>query len=86
MTKTESSQLNLSDINGSQQTFPKISLILFPEGDMIGFFSGDFVRGSWSSSRVFGLRQESPLDLVAWPPSWDLNLLPDSSLAGDFRP
>ena len=53
---------------------------------MIGFFSGDFVRGSWSSSRVFGLRQESPLDLVTWPPSWDLNLLPDSSLAGDFRP
>ena len=48
---------------------------------MIGFFSGDFVSGSWSSSRVFGLRQERP------PPPLDLCLLPViSSLAGDLRP
>ena len=41
-------------------TFPKISLILFPDGDMTCFLSGDFIRGSGSSSRVAGLRQDSP--------------------------
>ena len=48
MTEAESSQLNLVDIRDDRSplTFPKISLILFPEGDMIGFFSGDFVSGS----------------------------------------
>ena len=54
---------------------------------MIGFFSGDFVSGSWSSSRVFGFRQERappPLGLLTW--AW-LDLLPViSSLAGDLRP
>ena len=33
-------------------TFPKISLILVPDGDMTCFSSGDFIRGSGSSSRV----------------------------------
>ena len=41
-------------------TFPKISLILLPDGDMTCFFSGDFIRGSGSSSRVLGLRQDNP--------------------------
>ena len=41
-------------------TFPKISLILLPDGDMTCFFSGDFIRGSGSSSRVLGLRQDKP--------------------------
>ena len=42
-------------------TFPKISLILFPEGDMTCFFSGDFIIGSVSSSRVAGgLRHDNP--------------------------
>ena len=40
-------------------TFPKISLMLFPEGD-ITFFSGDLVSGSESSSSVAGFRHESP--------------------------
>ena len=58
---------------------------------MIGFFSGDLVRGSLSSSKVLGLRQErGPLDLVTSSSlalAWDLYLLPViSSLAGDFRP
>lgn len=58
---------------------------------MIGFFSGDLVRGSLSSSKVLGLRQESgPLDLVTSSSltlAWDRYLLPViSSLAGDFRP
>ena len=34
-------------------TFPKMSLMLFPEGD-ITFFSGDLVNGSESSSSVAG--------------------------------
>ena len=42
-------------------TFPKISLILFPEGDMTCFLSGDFIIGSVSSSRVAGgLRHDNP--------------------------
>ena len=40
-------------------TFPKMSLMLFPEGD-ITFFSGDLVSGSESSSSVAGFRHESP--------------------------
>ena len=42
-------------------TFPKISLILLPDGDMACFFSGDFIIGSVSSSRVAGgLRHDNP--------------------------
>lgn len=41
-------------------TFPKISLILFPDGDMTCFLSGDLIRGSGSSSRVAGLRHDKP--------------------------
>ena len=41
-------------------TFPKISLMLLPDGDMTCFRSGDFIRGSGSSSRVAGLRQDNP--------------------------
>lgn len=42
-------------------TFPKISLILLPEGDMACFFSGDFIMGSVSSSRVAGgLKHDNP--------------------------
>ena len=51
-------------------TFPKISLMLFPEGDMICFRSGDLTRGAVSSSRVAGgLRQDSPPRLLVAPGS-----------------
>ena len=54
---------------------------------MIGFFSGDFVSGSLSSSRVFGFRQESPPPPLALLAGAWLDLLAViSSLAGDFRP